>query len=411
MALESGFFNSANGDRLYNADDMSRYFENIMSSGIFQRITDCFKVSAGSGMTLTVAPGAGLINCRWFRAETAESVTIPTANAVLPRFDVVAARLDTSDAVRAITLTVISGTPAESPAAPDPVREGDVYDLVLALVYVPAGASAITGDNLTDVRSNDWYCGYVRSLVDTPLMQPLYSRYRAPVNNTVNIPINVVGYSPNVDILNVYVEGFRMAPGQEYSIDVERSMITLVEPVDANTLIDIEVFKPTMPDDIINFSIMNSVNTLSQQVTTYNDDLVEMDDEVTVLQNKVSAMETELAKVAPITAGDFAFGEAFVVTGFASSESTRVYFSIPFNRPILASSVTVKTMTVAARQSESYVLGSATSFYNIAGDIISTRLSNNGMLTIVAEPTFTVAPFNNAEVSFYINAGAVVTFA
>ena len=265
MALESGFFNSANGDRLYNADDMSRYFEHIMSSGIYKRITNCFKVSASGGMTLTVAPGAGLINCRWFRADTAETVTVPTANAVLPRFDVVVARLDMSDAVRSISLQVVSGAPAATPTAPEPIRTAEMHDLVLALVYVPAGASEITEANLTDVRSNDWYCGYVQSLVDTPVMQSLRSRYKAPVNNTVNVPINIVGYNANVDILNVYVEGFRMAPDVEYTFNEARSMVTLMEPVDANTIIDIEVFKATMPDEVPDLG--DDVASLLQKVT------------------------------------------------------------------------------------------------------------------------------------------------
>lgn len=277
MALESGFFNSANGDRLYNAEDISRYFENIMSSGIFKRITDCLKVSAGSGMTLTVAPGAGLIDCHWFRTRTAESVTIPTPHAVLPRFDVVVARLDMSDAVRAITLMAVSGEPAQTPVAPEPIRTATVYDLVLALVYVPAGASAIVDANLTDVRANEWYCGYVHSLVDTPAMQALHSRYRAPINNTVNVPINIVGYNVNVDIMNVYVEGFRIAPGVEYTVNEERGMITLTEPVDANTIIDIEVYKVSMPDDIPDladdvFALLAKVNELSGKVTELETD-------------------------------------------------------------------------------------------------------------------------------------------
>lgn len=291
MALESGFFNDVNGDRLYNAEDMSRYFENIMSSGIFKRITDCLKVSPASGMTLTVAPGAGLINCHWFRAETAEIVTIPTANAVLPRFDVVVARLDMSDAVRAITLMVVSGEPAQAPTTPEPVRTATVHDLVLALVYVPAGASEITAANLTDVRSNDWYCGYVRSLVDTPVLQSLRSRYTAPVNNTVNIPINVVGYNVNVDIINVYIEGFRMAPMLEYSVDEERGMVVLAEPVDAGTIVDVEVLKPTMPDDIPGTA--ENVNKLMQDVTEHNDELAAANDTIAELERRVAELEAD----------------------------------------------------------------------------------------------------------------------
>ena len=399
MALESGFFNSVGGDRLYNADDMSRYFEHILSNGIFKRIYNCLKVSPADGMTLTVAAGAGLINCRWFRTAAAETVTIPAAHAVLPRFDVVVARLDMSDSVRAITLQVVSGTPAESPAVPDPVRTATVHDLVLALVYVPAGASAITLENLTDVRDNEWYCGYVQSLVDTPILKTYHSRYIAPLNDTTVAPIGVVGFNAGGDLLNVYVNGFRLAPGAEYTINTTTASITLLEAVDAGTIVDFEVYRPVMADD----------------VPTATETVLALVQEVADLQSALNTERAEraaaFAQVAPIGAGDFNFGEAFVVTGFASSESTRIYFSIPINRPIAATAATIKKLEVAARQSESYVLGSASSFYDIAGDIVSVRMSNNGMLTIVAAPTFSVAPFNNAEVSFYVNAGAVVTFA
>ena len=275
MALESGFFNSVNGDRLYNARDISRYFENILSSGIFKRITNCFKVSAGNGMSLSVAPGAGLIDCQWFRAATAETVTIPTAHAVLPRFDNVVARLDMSDEVRAITLMVVSGTPAESPAAPDPVRTTTINDLVLALVYVPAGATSIVENNLTDVRDNDWYCGFVHSLVDTPVQKSYNSRYIAPGNNATVAPINIAAYDPNTDLLNVYVNGFRLMPGVEYTINPATMSITLAEAVDAGTIVDFEALIPVMPEEgVPNLATM--VEDLAQAVTTLQADVTAM---------------------------------------------------------------------------------------------------------------------------------------
>lgn len=407
MALESGFFNSVNGDRLYNAEQMSRYFENILSSGIFKRIENCLKVSANNSMELTVAPGGGLIDCHWFRALSAETVTIPTAHAVLPRFDIVVARLNMSDSVRAIALEVVSGTPAESPAVPEPLRTTSVYDLVLALVYVAAGTTAIAEANLTDVRDNEWYCGYVQSLVDTPIIKTFHYRYTASADNTTVAPIGVTGYNAGTDLLNVYVNGFRLAPGNEYSVNTATNSITLMEAVDAGTIVDFEVYRPIMPDDIPDLA--ETVVELVQTTTTQQERITELEQQTATLATQALAAENQLATIEPIVAGDFEFGEAFVVTGFASSQSERVYFSIPFNRPIIPTTCTVKTMKVTARQSESYVLGSATAGYEISGDVISTRLSNNGMLTIVAEPTFSVAPFNNAEVSFYIE-DAVVTF-
>lgn len=417
MALESGFFNSVNGDRLYNARDMSRYFEHILSSGIFKRITDCFKVTAAGGMALNVAPGAGLIDCQWFRAEAAETVTIPTANAVLPRFDTVIARLDLSDTARSITLMVESGTPADAPAETAPTRTTTVYDLVLALVYVPAGATEITDENITDVRDNEYYCGYVRSLVDTPVLNTFYARYEAPADFTTSAPISIVGYNPGADILNVYINGFRVAPGDDYTVNSEDGTITLVEPVHRGTLIDFEAYRPIMPDGDIP-DLTETVTDMAQTITTLQATVntaaakVEAQEALIDEQDaKIKLMESQLADLEPISAGDFVLDEYINVSGYASSTSERIYFSIPFNRPILATTITVKKMIVAARQSGSYILGGASATEDIASSLVSVRKSNNGMVTFVFAPTFTVAPFNNAEVAFYIDAGTTITFA
>ena len=274
MAVESGFFNSVNNDRLYNARDISRYFENVLSSGIFKRITNCLKVSAASGMTINVAPGAGLIDCQWFRAATTQVLNVPAANAVLPRIDNVVARLDLSEETRAINLMVITGTPAENPAPAEPVRTVEVQDLVLARVLVPAGATAIEAANITDTRNNDAVCGYVQSLVDTPIIKNFNSRYTATVNNTAIVPINIIGHDYNVDILNVHVNGFKLAPGAEYTVNPAAGTITLAVPVRAGAVIDFEAYRPIMPDDIPDLA--DTVTAMAQAVTTLQADVVEL---------------------------------------------------------------------------------------------------------------------------------------
>lgn len=398
MALESGFFNSVAGDRKYNAEDMSRYFENILSSGIFKRIENCLKVTAGDGMDLVVSPGAGLIDCHWFRAKAAETVTIPAAHAVLPRFDIVVARLDMSDDVRAIKLMVISGTPGEIPVAPEPVRTVTVYDLVLALVYVPAGATAIVNENLTDVRDNEWYCGFVQSLVDTPIIKTFHSRYTAPANDTTVAPIGVMNYNIGADILNVYVNGFRLAPDAEYTVNTSTNSIELLEAVDRGTVIDFEVYRPIMPEDIPDLA--DTVTGLVQEVAN--------------VKAELSAERAEraaaFAQVAPIGPGVFAFEGAQVVSGFISTESERLYFSIPFNRPIDASGASIRTMRVQVRQGGGYILGSADTWHDISGDLFSATISKNGMLMLTFAPTFEETPANNAECAIHIEATAEIDF-
>ncbi len=273
MAIESGFFNSVNGDRRYNARDVSRYFENILSSGLFQRITDCLRVTADGGMVLNVAPGSGLIDSQWFRVVTTENVTIPTANAVLPRIDNVVARLDFSDAVRAIVLDVVAGAPAASPIAPEPVRTTKQHELVLARVYVGAAVTSVTDANITDTRGDDALCGYVHSLVDTPILKAYHSTYYAPTTNTTSVPVNVPGFTADVDLVNVFVNGFRLVPEKEYT--VAGTTITLANGVAVGTVVDIEVLKPVMPDEVP--TISDTVSALVQDVTSVRDRVTELE--------------------------------------------------------------------------------------------------------------------------------------
>ena len=44
--ITSGFFNSINHDRVYNAEEMSNYFEGLVTSGIYEMIGGAFEVTA-----------------------------------------------------------------------------------------------------------------------------------------------------------------------------------------------------------------------------------------------------------------------------------------------------------------------------------------------------------------------------
>lgn len=238
--IESGFFNSVNGDRKYNADDISRYFENIISSGLFERIENNCKVTATGGMNLSVAAGGGILNCRYFRVTSAESLTVSTANAALPRIDAVVARLDTSDAVRGVVLRVNAGTPSASPVAPAPERTATVYEIALAHVYVGAGVTAITADNITDKRGVYNVCEWANSMLDRSAVKVVHDRYTAPSDNTTDIPLTISGFNSSYDAVNVYVNGFRMEPGTEYTVSDDDDKIILAEGVDAGTVVGIE---------------------------------------------------------------------------------------------------------------------------------------------------------------------------
>ena len=142
-------------------------FDRAVGSDVLRSIlsNNSFKVvaAAGGGMSLTVQPGACLINGA--TGYNTEETRITLANGeAQPRIDSIVLRLDDNKAQRSIRVEVIKGTPQSQPVKPTPVREGAVYDLVLANVMVKANASTITNADITDTRLDKNLCGFVNAI-------------------------------------------------------------------------------------------------------------------------------------------------------------------------------------------------------------------------------------------------------
>lgn len=271
MAVRSGYFNSVGGDRKYNADDMSMYFEKLISSGVYPNPSTNLQVVAATGMTVNVSPGRGIINCRWVNNDAAYPLEISQADAVFDRIDAVIMKLDLSENVRDIHFEIKKGTAASNPQPPEMTRDEYVQEYCLATVRVEKLVESVSQINITDTRANTNVCGWVTGLiqqVDTSTlflqwqagyekwfadMQALIntvipiqqhtSRYTAAQENETSIPIGINDFVPGVDILNVYISGMRVVKNAEYTIAPSGDSITLTQGVDKGTIIDFEVIR------------------------------------------------------------------------------------------------------------------------------------------------------------------------
>lgn len=170
MALTYGFFDAVYDsdtgtyDRTYTAEQMSLYFRGLVSDGVIANVGNMMAVTPGSGMAVQVGTGRMFIDSRWLQNSSALNISISAAHATLNRKDIIVARLDYSG--RAIGIIAKTGTAAASPAAPGIVRNSEYFEMELAEIYVSAGATAITAENVTDKRADTSVCGYVTGLVD-----------------------------------------------------------------------------------------------------------------------------------------------------------------------------------------------------------------------------------------------------
>ena len=117
MAIRSGFFNSVNGDRKYNASRFAEYFASFIGNGVFPNPSDNLQVIANNNMTITVKPGKAWINGYILINDDDHILTLDTADGILDRIDRVVVKYDVS--AREIRIEVKKGEFSSNPTAPD----------------------------------------------------------------------------------------------------------------------------------------------------------------------------------------------------------------------------------------------------------------------------------------------------
>lgn len=179
MGIRSGFFNSRNGDRRYDAQVFTDLFAKLMTNGIYATPATCLQVQATdpSGMGVVVAEGFGMINGYYALNDGDYSLTVDTAHGTYARKDRVVMRLNITN--REIQLLIIKGTAAANPATPLLVRDGTYYDLGLAIIDVSANATAISQANIIDTRQNATVCGTITGAVTSIDTTNLFAQYEA----------------------------------------------------------------------------------------------------------------------------------------------------------------------------------------------------------------------------------------
>lgn len=154
------FYNSENGDREYDAESFTEWLRKFFTTGVF---LNELQVKAGEGMQVTIDSGYANIGGK-VKLFADTSLDVTTANSTYDRIDTVV--VERNDTQRDFVLKVVTGSATDSPTAKAPVREGAIYQLVLAHVLVEAGSTSILQANITDKRSDPDLCGFVASTVD-----------------------------------------------------------------------------------------------------------------------------------------------------------------------------------------------------------------------------------------------------
>ena len=98
--IKCGFYNSKNGDRKYNAEDMTQPYKRLVSDGVYAMPAGQLKVTAAGGMKIQVSAGAAKIGSRWLESDAIETFTLDPSDVALNQIYAVVIRDDNSENVR-----------------------------------------------------------------------------------------------------------------------------------------------------------------------------------------------------------------------------------------------------------------------------------------------------------------------
>lgn len=155
MSVTYGFYNSLNGDRKYNAEQISSIFDGLIVDGVFASIGTAFAVKAAGGLTVNVGIGKAWFNHTWTLNDSILPLTAPESEVLLDRIDAVVLEVNGLESVRENSIKIITGTPSSAPVRPTLENEGNVHQYPLAYIYRKFGSAVITQADITNMVGTD----------------------------------------------------------------------------------------------------------------------------------------------------------------------------------------------------------------------------------------------------------------
>lgn len=138
-----GFYDSKEGDRKYNAEQMSSIFDGIIEDGVYSNVGEALMVVPGTGLQVIVKTGRAWFKHTWSLNDAYLPLSIETADVYRGRIDAVVLEINKNLDVRANEIKVVKGTAATSPTKPVMKHEEDIDQYALAYITVDAEADAI----------------------------------------------------------------------------------------------------------------------------------------------------------------------------------------------------------------------------------------------------------------------------
>lgn len=177
MSVSSGFFNSLNGDRKYNAAQMSAIFDGLIIDGVFASIGTAFAVKAAGGLTVNIGIGKAWFDHTWTVNDSILPMTVPEAEVLLDRIDAVVLEVNGMESIRENTIKFVKGNPSSAPSRPILTNEGNVHQYPLCYIYRKYGTAVINQADITPMVGTE-STPFVTGILQTISLDELLGKWQ-----------------------------------------------------------------------------------------------------------------------------------------------------------------------------------------------------------------------------------------
>lgn len=172
--ISYGFYNSVDGDRKYDAIQMSSIFDGVIADGVYETIGDALMVKSSSGNQVTVGTGRAWFDHTWTLNDALYPVSLNSSGVLSNRYDAVVLEVDTSSRVNSIK--VVYGTEEESPSKPTLKKSETVNQYPLAYIFRKSGSTSITQSDIENCVGTS-ACPFVVGVVEVMSIDDLISQW------------------------------------------------------------------------------------------------------------------------------------------------------------------------------------------------------------------------------------------
>lgn len=182
MTISSGFFNSHNHDRLYDAEQLSSIFDGVIIDGVYENYGDAFMITANpeANSSVLVGTGRAWFDHTWTLNDSTYALQLDPPNEMLGRIDAIVIDVDHRDDVRKNSIIYIKGSESTPDIPPALVNEELHHQYPIAYITRPAGPDSPISQSQIDYQvGTTGECPIVTGILESQNLENIWQQLNA----------------------------------------------------------------------------------------------------------------------------------------------------------------------------------------------------------------------------------------